>query len=272
SDSVSGGYRLGGRGVAYRATSPAFGGWSRHSPAIGAASLRVSAFHRHSVSQLRVDDERRACGAGPFLSIAHHTTIRPRRFYFGRSEHSAFDLFYSPPRLVVDARRLARQESCDLPVNRPFHSLLAIQDSGDEKSLRARLASWLSFLYNTPRQGGRSKLTKEKSNYEAGLRLHKPAAIRRQRFDNYATHTERSIEIARRTDQLRRDRPLRRRDAFHRGAAETHGQTARRILRQNRRRPRSAADDLRRSANRPAARGAGFGQAGHLHSGQYSCG
>src|SRR5262249_4474412 len=203
-----GGYRFGGRVVAYRATTPTFGGWGWHSPAIGAATLRVSAFHRHSVSQLRVDDERRARGAVPFLSIAHHTTIRPRRFYFGRSEHSAFDLFYSPPRPVVDARRLARQESCDLYVNRPFHSLLVIQDSGDEKSLHARLASWLSFLYNPPRQGGVSKLTTGKSNYEAGLRLHKPAANRRQRFDNYANHTERSIEIARRTDQLRRDQPL----------------------------------------------------------------
>src|SRR5215813_11367296 len=84
--------------VAYRASSQAFGKWIRHSPAIGATAVRVSAYNRNSLSWLRFDDEFRPRGSVAYLRIDCHTAVWPGRFRFRGSERSAFDLFNSPPR------------------------------------------------------------------------------------------------------------------------------------------------------------------------------
>src|SRR5215467_14952117 len=94
--------------VAYRASSQTFGKWIRHSPAIGATAVRVSAFNRNSLSQLRVDDECRPRGAFAFLRIDYHTAVWPGRFHFCGSKRSAFDLFHSPPRPAVEIQPFAR--------------------------------------------------------------------------------------------------------------------------------------------------------------------
>src|SRR5687767_3326604 len=87
-------------------------------------------------------------------------------------------------------------------------------------------AARFSFTIHLRRTAHKNQYRRNRT-YEVGLRLPELDAAARQRFDNHAIPRKRSIKIARRIDQLRRDQPLRRCNALHRGVAEARGHTAR---------------------------------------------
>src|SRR5262245_13429525 len=97
-----------------------------------------------------MDDQRRPFSAAAFLRSAHYSTFRSHHLLRRGFEHPVFALPYSPAHLLVEIERMARMEFCDVCVARALPAELALQNRGDERAVRARLASWPSFFYNPP--------------------------------------------------------------------------------------------------------------------------